>query len=143
MNNRIFHDMDTQKASSCHQKYHCITTCFVHKGQWDLRGLQVLPASDPTYFGRMRGKKKSSSIKELGSTVAGLCTSSADTAAVSAYKNSRRVWYYIGCRKTHSNRNCCGSDIFSTTSYYMAMVLSVFVWCIKRQMKGLCYDHQQ
>lgn len=83
--------MDMQKASSCHQKYHCTIKCFVHKGQWDLTSLWVLPASDPTYSGRMGGKKKTRSIKELGSTVARLCTCNADIAAVSAYRNSRRI----------------------------------------------------
>lgn len=62
--------MDMQKASSCYQKCHCITKCSVHKGEKDLRGLQVLPASSPAYSGRTGGKKKSSSVKEVGSTMA-------------------------------------------------------------------------
>lgn len=85
----------------------------------------------PVTFLTLGGKKKSSSIKELGSTVAQLCTSSADTAAVSAYKNSRRVWYYVGWRKTQSNRNYRGSALFSTTNY-LTMVLTIFVWRVKR-----------
>lgn len=73
-------------------KYPCITKYFVHKSQWDLRGLWALPASDPIYSGRMGGKKKRN-IKDLGNPVA-LVDTSADIAVVSAYKNSRTVCYY-------------------------------------------------
>lgn len=127
----IFHETGMQKATSCHWKYHFIMKCFVHKSQWGLRGLWVLPVCDPIYFGRMGGKKKRS-IKRLGNTVALAGTSSTDIAAVSAYKNSRWVWYYTGWRKTLSNRNDCGSGTFSIRSNYMTALLTMFVWHIKR-----------
>lgn len=130
----ILHDTGMQKATSCHRKYHCITKCFVHKSQWGLRELWVLPTNILICPGRMGGKKKRS-IKWLGNTVALAGTSSADIAVVSAYKNPRRVWYYAGWRKTLSNRNYCGSCIFSIRSCYRTVLLTMFVLHIKRALQ--------
>lgn len=59
-------------TQGCRKQHHAIESItallsFVHKTQWGLRGLWVLPASDPIYPGRMGGKKKRS-IKGLGHT---------------------------------------------------------------------------
>lgn len=50
----------------------------------------------PVTLFTLGASKKKRSIKGLDNTVALAGTSSADIAAISAYKNSRRVCYYIG-----------------------------------------------
>lgn len=84
----------------------------------------LLPASGPT-VGRCRGEGKEAAEKNS------VVSWPNYLEVVSAYKNCRKVQYYIGWRKTQRNWNYCGSDIFSTMSCNAAMVLTIFVWCMK------------
>lgn len=122
--NRIFYDMDTQKASSCRQSITVLLNALYTRvsGTLGVCRFPLLPAIDPTYSGRM-GEKRKRSIKELCSTVASIDTSSVDITAVSAYMYCRGVWYYIECRETQSNWNYCGSDESSTMNYHMQWYL--------------------